>query len=57
MSITFRETRARRAGAKRMILNARESAVPFYRNHDYQLVGQAGTLFNSIVHWWMRKEL
>lgn len=51
------ETRARRAGAKRMVLNARESAVSFYLKHNYELAGQSGTLFNSIVHWWMRKEL
>ena len=51
------ESRARRAGAMRVVLSARERAVQFYRKHGYELVDQSGTLFNSIVHWWMRKEL
>lgn len=51
------ETRARRAGAKHVVLNARESAIPFYRKHNYAVADQSGTLFHSIVHWRMRKEL
>ncbi|MGI8741007.1 MAG: GNAT family N-acetyltransferase [Bryobacteraceae bacterium] len=51
------ETRARRAGAERIVLNAREAAIPFYRKHGYALVDQSGTLFDSIVHWSMRKQL
>jgi GNAT superfamily N-acetyltransferase len=51
------ESRARALGATRIVLNAREKAIPFYRKHGYELVDQSGTLFGSIVHWWMRKTL
>lgn len=51
------EEEARRRGAKRIVLNARESALPFYSKHKYQLVDQSGTLFESIVHWRMQKDL
>jgi GNAT superfamily N-acetyltransferase len=51
------EEQAQRAGANRIVLNARESALPFYQAHRYQLVDQTGTLFDSIVQWWMKKDL
>ncbi len=51
------EDRARRAGGGRIVLNARESAVPFYRKHAYELVDQSGTLFGTLLHWRMRKTL
>lgn len=51
------ENRARLAGAQRIVLNAREDAIPFYRKHGYELVHPSGTLFNSIVHWTMSKNL
>lgn len=51
------ETRARRAGARRIVLNAREAATPFYRKHGYALVDQSGTLFDSIIHWSMSKRI
>jgi GNAT superfamily N-acetyltransferase len=51
------EQRARHRGAKYMVLNARDTAVPFYRKRNYELVDQSGTLFGALVHWRMRKEL
>jgi GNAT superfamily N-acetyltransferase len=51
------EARARAAGATRVVLNAREAAVPFYRTHGYVLSGKSETLFGSIDHWSMSKEL
>lgn len=51
------EDRARRRGAARAVLNARDSALGFYRKHGYRLVDKSGVLFDSIVHWWMEKEL
>src|SRR5262249_27712984 len=44
------ESRAIDAGASRIVLNARESAVGFYERHGYAVTGKAGTLFESIVH-------
>jgi GNAT superfamily N-acetyltransferase len=51
------ERRARMAGAKRIVLNARERACDFYRKHDYQVVDRSGILFDAIPHWWMQKPL
>jgi N-acetylglutamate synthase-like GNAT family acetyltransferase len=51
------EQRAKADGAKRMVLNARESAVPFYQKHAYEQMDPSGTLFDSIPHWLMRTEL
>jgi N-acetylglutamate synthase-like GNAT family acetyltransferase len=51
------EQRAKADGASRVVLNARESAVPFYRKHGYQQMDQTGTLFDSIPHWLMRKDV
>ena len=51
------EQRAREQGAKFIMLNAREGAVPFYRKHGYQLMDQSNTLFDLIPHWRMRKDL
>jgi GNAT superfamily N-acetyltransferase len=51
------EERARRIGARSIVLNARDTALGFYRKHGYRLLDQSGTLFESIVHWKMRKDL
>ena len=51
------EARARKKQARRVVLNARDSAVNFYRKRGYQLVDQSATLFDSIVHWRMQKLL
>jgi N-acetylglutamate synthase-like GNAT family acetyltransferase len=51
------EDRARKLGAARVVLNARDTALGFYRKHGYRLVDQSGVLFDSIVHWWMEKDL
>ena len=51
------ETRAKGKGAKFIMLNARETAVKFYEKHGYKIVKQAHTLFGSIPHYEMRKEL
>jgi GNAT superfamily N-acetyltransferase len=51
------EDRAIRAGAVRFVLDARESALEFYRKKQYQVVGRSYTLFDSIVHWLMCKDI
>lgn len=51
------EERAGRAGAARIVLNAREGAAPFYKRHNYTLDGKATTLFDSVAHWRMSKEI
>ena len=51
------EKRAALKGAGYIILNARDNAVPFYEKHGYKIVKQSHTLFNSIPHFEMRKDL
>ena len=51
------EGRARAAGARFIILNARENAQPFYARHGYKVVGRAPTLYHAIKHVRMRKDL
>jgi ribosomal protein S18 acetylase RimI-like enzyme len=51
------EKRAQQQGARSIVLNARDRAVHFYQKHGYQVQGKAGSLFDSVDHWAMRKEL
>ena len=51
------EKSAKRKGANHIILNARESAVGFYKKQEYRIVGKASTLFGVIPHYEMRKKL
>ncbi|HEX4665683.1 MAG TPA: GNAT family N-acetyltransferase [Chthoniobacterales bacterium] len=51
------ERRARAAGAKAIVLNAREDAERFYRKHGFVTVGAAPTLFDVLKHVRMRKDL
>lgn len=51
------ERRAREAGARRVVLNARDRAVDFYRQHGYSITHQSEPLFNSIPHWEMTKQI
>ena len=51
------EERAVRSGAKRTVLHARESALEFYRKNGYHVVERSYSLFYSMVHWRMHKDL
>jgi len=51
------ERRARAAGAKSIVLNAREDAQRFYLKHGFVVVGPAPTIFNAVKHVRMRKDL
>lgn len=51
------EKSAKRKGANHIILNARQSAVGFYKKQGYRIVGKASTLFGVIPHYKMRKKL
>jgi len=50
------ERHAGERGAARIVLNARQGAVDFYRRHGYATTRHAGTLF-GIEHWEMQKTL
>ena len=51
------EKRAKEKGAKYVILNARDSAVSFYEKHGYKLIQKSHTLFNTIPHFLMKKNI
>ena len=51
------ERRAAAAGARRIVLNARKNAVPFYLKHGYAVTGPADTLYGVIEHFRMAKEI
>jgi predicted GNAT family N-acyltransferase len=55
--LTALEHRARELGAARIVLDARESALGFYRKHGYVAVGTGHVLFNRIAHLRMVKQL
>lgn len=44
-------------GAKKIILHARENAVKFYEKNGYKVVSSSHTLFNTIQHYLMEKEI
>jgi predicted GNAT family N-acyltransferase len=51
------EAFARKQGAQRVVLNAREDAIEFYQRHGYGVSGPADTLFGQVRHVRMGKEL
>jgi N-acetylglutamate synthase-like GNAT family acetyltransferase len=53
----YQEQRARELGASRMVLQARENAVNFYRRNEYEVEAESYLLFGTIQHYRMGKEL
>src|SRR6267378_3342451 len=51
------EAEAKRFGALRIVLNARDNAIKFYEKHGYATTGGADTLFESVRHVRMAKTL
>ncbi|MFN4234118.1 MAG: GNAT family N-acetyltransferase [Bacteroidia bacterium] len=51
------ELKAKEIGLEKIILQARENAVPFYLSCNYQIVEKTFLLFNSIQHYLMTKKL
>ena len=51
------EAEARGRGAPKIVLNARDNAVEFYRKRGYGIIGDAETLFGVIRHVRMAKSL
>jgi GNAT superfamily N-acetyltransferase len=51
------EKRIIEIGAKYIILNARDTAIPFYKKHLYYEVKQTVSLFGAVPHHRMRKDL
>ena len=51
------EQEAGKQGAKKIMLNARENAIKFYKKHGFKVIEQAHTLFGCIKHFKMIKEI
>ena len=51
------EAEARERGVHRIVLNARDNAVAFYRKRGYDVIGDAETLFGVIRHLRIEKLL
>lgn len=52
------EDMARQMGATRMVLDARDYALGFYKKNGYTVVdGKTHILWGQIPHFWMEKEL
>ena len=51
------EEQARRQGASRLSLQARENAIPFYASCGYRLGEKTHLLYGQIQHYRMEKEL
>jgi N-acetylglutamate synthase-like GNAT family acetyltransferase len=55
--MTGLEAKARESGAEKIILQARENAVPFYLSCGFQIVEPTFLLFGEIQHFLMGKSL
>jgi GNAT superfamily N-acetyltransferase len=55
--LEYLEDKAREMGLKKVILNAREKALNFYKRNDYSIVEKSYLLFDSIQHYLMEKTL
>jgi N-acetylglutamate synthase-like GNAT family acetyltransferase len=53
--ITYAEQKAKQKGAKKMILQAREIAVDFYKKCDYSIVEKSYLMWGRIQHYLMEK--
>lgn len=51
------EATARNWQCQEIVLNARNSCLNFYTKHGYKIIGEAPTLFGSIAHTRLRKQL
>ena len=48
---------AKSMGAHHIILNGRDVALQFYQKNGYKILNKAHTIFGSVEHWKMRKDL
>jgi N-acetylglutamate synthase-like GNAT family acetyltransferase len=53
----YLEAKAKAMGAKKITLQAREKAVPFYERQGYNMVKKTHLLFGEIQHYEMQKNL
>ena len=51
------EEEAKKKGISKIILHARENAVPFYKSLGYTITEKSYLLFEEIQHWLMEKKI
>lgn len=51
------EQEGKKTGYSKMILHARDYALPFYQNLNYELIGPSYKLFDVLQHYEMHKNL
>lgn len=51
------EKRIIQQGGKKIVLDSRKNAVSFYEEHDYEIVAKSHTLYDTIEHFKMTKDL
>ena len=57
VSLDALEAEARGRGVRKIVPNARDNALEFYRKRGYDVIGDAETLFGVISHVRMEKSL
>lgn len=57
MLIAYMEEKAKQNGAKKMILQARENAVDFYKKCGYTVTEKTFLMWGEIQHYLMEKQL
>lgn len=55
--ITYAEEKAKEQGAKKLILQAREIAVEFYKKCGYTIVEKSYLMWGEIQHYLMEKNI
>lgn len=55
--LTHLEEKAREAGLKKVILQARDKALEFYQRNGYKVEEKTFLMFDSIQHYLMEKQL
>lgn len=55
--IEYLEQKAKEKGASKVVLNARENAISFYKRNGYNVVEKSYLLFETIQHYLMQKLL
>ena len=57
MLILYMESKAKKAGAVKVILQSRETAVNFYAKCGYSVIEKSYLMWDQIQHYLMQKEL
>lgn len=55
--LEFLEQKARDKSCKKIVLQARQNAIDFYKAMGYEVEGKTFLLFDSIQHYRMSKQL